>query len=1087
MIITRLAMAAYNSFDELCKASEVVFDSTKYVAYCRSFPKLLDKAKQLRAQNRDMEAFMLLWRSAFIAAKLQDVPQAKQDMNKAMKSILGIYDELDSLKPTVKASFKPAEPERPMSLDSDVDMGLFDFPSVPDDQGESTSSMSEADLLKLQQERGWKDAVPDVNGAESSPFDSRSGQAHADIKTTPSNLLADLSLEDYTSTPSSSMLTLDTTLLQPDQDVPSTQSLLPLCSSKQLFSALTTALVIDVRSRSHFIQGHIQGILGAMHCCNIPLDSLASGMDVNQIADMLRGQQKIDFEERNNYQPIVVVTDRGWADPEQLQFLIDAFTRFHMGKPLQHQLQLLDGGYQDYYDRFAQSCTGPPATEVVVPEYVSVIEDVVVPKIESIEEEEARIRAEQQAEQQRIQAEKDEQARKQHEAKMAREAALKREQEKQAQLQAMAAAKAEAARQEHARKLEAKRKRAEQQKLRELEAKRKLAEAQALVEAKRQAQQQAKAQHEKEMAELAAKQAMEDERRRRLALEETIKAQQLEMAKIEAEVAAAKQREEEERIAAQRQAQRQQQEMARLATEQRRAAQQVEDQRRKMEAAHQAQLNRLAMEHDARRARAKQLAAQARRQPKPGAQVPTRQAPVPSSVPSSSGGRRPSSSSTSSSTFASSSAAPAVRRISSSSTDGGARPGRAPPAPNSGPTPTRPAGPAPAATRQTPSFDRSRKPAQAASIRFQPAFRRARMDSMQLVHAAGKSLPGLRNLGNTCFMNSILQCLVYTTPLTLYFTQGRYRNELNRANPMGCKGELAEEYAALVTEMAKQSYRHLAPRFFKDTLASFAPQFTGYQQQDAQEFASFFLDGLHEDLNRVRKKPVMKELDLDGVPDPLAAEKSWQEYMSRHNSIVTDLFQGQYRSSIRCSTCNYESVNFSPFMFLTVPLAAGRTTTLRACLKELSRTETVSGNDTWKCPRCKCHRKAVKSLGIWRLPKVLIIHLKRFTYDGPFRDKLQTQVDFPIRQLNMREHVMNPELIRSPPRYDLFGISNHYGNMSGGHYIAFAKEPVQQTWHKFDDSTVTRISESQLCTSAAYVLFYTQMDFGALQRQSSSL
>jgi hypothetical protein len=64
--------------------------------------------------------------------------------------------------------------------------------------------------------------------------------------------------------------------------------------------------------------------------------------------------------------------------------------------------------------------------------------------------------------------------------------------------------------------------------------------------------------------------------------------------------------------------------------------------------------------------------------------------------------------------------------------------------------------------------------------------------------------------------------------------QGRFRNELNRRNPMGCKGDLAEEYAALVVELHKQSYRHLAPRFFKDTLAQFAPQFSGYQQQDAQ-------------------------------------------------------------------------------------------------------------------------------------------------------------------------------------------------------------------------------------------------------------
>ena len=140
---------------------------------------------------------------------------------------------------------------------------------------------------------------------------------------------------------------------------------------------------------------------------------------------------------------------------------------------------------------------------------------------------------------------------------------------------------------------------------------------------------------------------------------------------------------------------------------------------------------------------------------------------------------------------------------------------------------------------------------------------------------------------------------------------------------------------------------------------------------------------------------------------------------------VAVLTQGQFRSSVRCTACNYESVTFSPFLFLSVPIPRGsNNVTLKACLKQFSQSERVTGQDTWyycllpaamwrcgswdgllptrsdgwlgiahrKCPRCNMHREAVKSLGLWRLPPVLIIHLKRFTFEGPFRDKLQTHV-----------------------------------------------------------------------------------------------
>jgi hypothetical protein len=147
-----------------------------------------------------------------------------------------------------------------------------------------------------------------------------------------------------------------------------------------------------------------------------------------------------------------------------------------------------------------------------------------------------------------------------------------------------------------------------------------------------------------------------------------------------------------------------------------------------------------------------------------------------------------------------------------------------------------------------PTFDRSNKPApqptpvptavaappKVQSPRLTNQFRSYRLQTMQPVHSSSPCYTGLRNLGNTCFMNSILQALNATEPLVTYFVQNRFMQELNRSSRMGCKGELAEEFAELIRAMNTQQYRHLSPRMFKDLLSRFAPQFAGSQQQDAQ-------------------------------------------------------------------------------------------------------------------------------------------------------------------------------------------------------------------------------------------------------------
>jgi hypothetical protein len=190
---------------------------------------------------------------------------------------------------------------------------------------------------------------------------------------------------------------------------------------------------------------------------------------------------------------------------------------------------------------------------------------------------------------------------------------------------------------------------------------------------------------------------------------------------------------------------------------------------------------------------------------------------------------------------------------------------------------------------------------------------------------------GLDNLGNTCFMNAGLQCLLHTTELSHFFLRGFYKRDVNVDNPLGCKGKLAESYNLLVdqthshtpTWTVQRDYygyakNSVSPHFVKRRVAAFSTQFEGFQQHDSQELICFLLDGIHEDLNRVKKKPSVENVVGDGTNDAAVAGEAWDRYKMRNDSFVVDTFQGQMRSRVTCNECHKMSVSFDPSMYLSV-------------------------------------------------------------------------------------------------------------------------------------------------------------------------
>ena len=134
----------------------------------------------------------------------------------------------------------------------------------------------------------------------------------------------------------------------------------------------------------------------------------------------------------------------------------------------------------------------------------------------------------------------------------------------------------------------------------------------------------------------------------------------------------------------------------------------------------------------------------------------------------------------------------------------------------------------------------------------------------------------------------------------------------------------------------------------------------------------------------------------------------------------------------------------------------------------------MSGESKWKCPKCKEYRDAVKKIDIWRLPPLLIIHLKRFKYHGLWRDKITTHVDYPIENLNLEPYTSTKS--NTSLSYHLYAVSNHSGTLDGGHYTALCRHIEYRKWFKFDDSEVKDIanSSSAIRSPQSYILFYSR-------------
>ncbi|KAH8336607.1 hypothetical protein KR074_012323 [Drosophila pseudoananassae] len=363
---------------------------------------------------------------------------------------------------------------------------------------------------------------------------------------------------------------------------------------------------------------------------------------------------------------------------------------------------------------------------------------------------------------------------------------------------------------------------------------------------------------------------------------------------------------------------------------------------------------------------------------------------------------------------------------------------------------------------ERPTFDRTTKPQRNKAL-SSPA--RVRDFSPVKGQNVGRGLTGLKNLGNTCYMNSILQCLSNTPQLTEYCISDKYKSYINRSNRTN--GQVIEEVAALIKELWNGQYKCVASRDLRYVVGQYQKIFRGVDQQDSHEFLTILMDWLHSDLQTLHVARQRETIS--------ASEKAWLEFTKAKESMILHLFYGQIKSTVKCVACNKESATYECFSNLSLELPPNSNVChLNQCMDLYFSGERIQG---WNCPNCNTKRDAIKKLDISKLPPVLVVHLKRFYADpsntGAYIKK-QNYLRFPLDNLEMTPYIARAESRAVTPKtYQLYAVSNHYGTMEGGHYTAFCKSANYGRWFKFDDQIVSALDTSNVVSSAAYILFYT--------------
>ncbi|EPY18313.1 ubiquitin thiolesterase [Strigomonas culicis] len=329
---------------------------------------------------------------------------------------------------------------------------------------------------------------------------------------------------------------------------------------------------------------------------------------------------------------------------------------------------------------------------------------------------------------------------------------------------------------------------------------------------------------------------------------------------------------------------------------------------------------------------------------------------------------------------------------------------------------------------------------------------------------------GLVNLGNTCYMNSVMQVL-NATALANTFLANEYMDQL--PNKEGKYSRVVNAFAYIIRELRRVGCDFaVSCSPFKKAIGDIYEPFDNSRQQDANEFLRVLLDALHTGMNvNANNKTPLEEIDNTKGTDDALARAYWWQYAQRNSSFIVDTCGFQERSLLTCPQCGYQTRSFSATFGVEIPIPnLGTSQNIENCLTHYCRQEVLDNSSMYLCAGCKKKVNATKQLQFHTTPQVLFITLKRFRTYGDF--STAAKVNDPIlfgEHLDLKPF-MSSEF--SKTKYRLVGVVNHQGNMHGGHYTADAVGE-DGAWFRFSDDVVQYATQPDACL--AYILCYQRL------------
>lgn len=331
---------------------------------------------------------------------------------------------------------------------------------------------------------------------------------------------------------------------------------------------------------------------------------------------------------------------------------------------------------------------------------------------------------------------------------------------------------------------------------------------------------------------------------------------------------------------------------------------------------------------------------------------------------------------------------------------------------------------------------------------------------------------GFTNLGNTCYMNSALQCLSHLeilnhecNDLIIDCTKRSSKNNY----------ELMSEWIKLQRLMWSESdngvintiglLKEFIRRCQNDNI-----YFESFQQNDCGDFINTFLDLLH---NSIKRKVVV---EITGTPKnkydelKLKSIHSWKKFFENSYSHIIKNFYSELLSITCCPNCKYMTTNHEPIMNITLTMKENYKT-IYDCFDEFVREITLDTGEEWKCDKCNEKVRPQKKLTFWELSPILILSIKQYRLDNRLNidKKIDNHIEYP-EVLDLNNYCLN--LKNKNLKYKLSGICIHSGSLHGGHYYAMCKDYKENKWRVHNDTSVTDTNLDIVLNQNPYCFFY---------------